>query len=73
MKSLQNLKLLVWGKLNFTDLYDNNSAKHTSTFSIPKMDCSAEEQMVRMAFHRYAVKALSLIFQKKVTSFHTMN
>lgn len=43
------LETLGFGaKLNSTAPYiDNNSAKHTSTYTIPKMDCSAEEQMVR--------------------------
>lgn len=45
------LEALGFGaKLNKTEAYVNKEhAKEISTFLIPKMDCSAEEQMVRMA------------------------
>lgn len=69
------LETLGFGaKLNSTAPYiDNNSAKHTSTYTIPKMDCSAEEQMVRMALAPIsAVKALSFdLPNRKLQVFHT--
>ncbi|MEQ1259819.1 MULTISPECIES: cation diffusion facilitator family transporter [Gammaproteobacteria] len=69
------LETLGFGaKLNSTEPYiDNKSAKHTSTYIIPKMDCSAEEQMVRMTLAPIsAVKALSFdLPNRKLQVFHT--
>jgi hypothetical protein len=51
-------------KLVKTETYiSNQQAKQTSTYTIPKMDCSAEEQMVRMALQILKqLKVLLLIF-----------
>lgn len=69
------LEALGFGaKLNSTEAYiDNKSSKQTSTYIIPKMDCSAEEQMVRMALAPLSeVKALAFdLPNRKLQVFHT--
>lgn len=69
------LEALGFGaKLNSTEIYnDNKNSKQTSTYIIPKMDCSAEEQMVRMALAPLSeVKALVFdLPNRKLQVFHT--
>ncbi|EHU2953344.1 TPA: cation transporter [Acinetobacter baumannii] len=69
------LEALGFGaKLNKTEFYENKEhAQEASTFLIPKMDCSAEEQMVRMALSPlHEVKGLSFdLAQRKLVVFHT--
>lgn len=60
-------------KLVKTETYiSNQQAKQTSTYTIPKMDCSAEEQMVRMALADIeAVKGLTFdLPNRKLKVFH---
>lgn len=68
------LEALGFGaKLNKTEAYVNKEqAKEISTFLIPKMDCSAEEQMVRMALSPVS-EVKGLIFDlpnRKLKVFH---
>jgi cation transport ATPase len=69
------LEALGFGaKLNKTEAYENKEqAQEASTFLIPKMDCSAEEQMVRMALSPlHEVKGLSFdLAQRQLVVFHT--
>jgi hypothetical protein len=69
------LEALGFGaKLNKTEAYENKEqAQEASTFLIPKMDCSAEEQMVRMALSPlHEVKGLSFdLAQRRLVVFHT--
>jgi cation transport ATPase len=69
------LEALGFGaKLNKTEVYENKEqAQEASTFLIPKMDCSAEEQMVRMALSPlHEVKGLSFdLAQRQLVVFHT--
>ena len=68
------LEALGFGaKLVKTETYiSNQQAKQTSTYTIPKMDCSAEEQMVRMALADIeAVKGLTFdLPNRKLKVFH---
>ncbi len=68
------LEALGFGaKLVKTETYiSNQQAKQTSTYTIPKMDCSAEEQMVRMALGDIeAVKGLTFdLPNRKLKVFH---
>lgn len=68
------LEALGFGaKLLKTEPYTNSQqAKQTSTYTIPKMDCSAEEQMVRMALSDIeAVKGLTFdLPNRKLKVFH---
>ncbi|ENW16385.1 Cobalt-zinc-cadmium resistance protein CzcD [Acinetobacter haemolyticus CIP 64.3 = MTCC 9819] len=68
------LEALGFGaKLNKTEAYVNKEhAKEISTFLIPKMDCSAEEQMVRMALSPVnEVKGLTFdLPNRKLKVFH---
>ena len=60
-------------KLVKTETYiSNQQAKQTSTYTIPKMDCSAEEQMVRMTLADLeAVKGLTFdLPNRKLKVFH---
>ncbi|MFW1848842.1 cation transporter [Acinetobacter oleivorans] len=67
------LETLGYGaKLNKTEAYINNKAKQTSSYAIPKMDCSAEEQMVRMTLAP-VTEVKGLIFDlpnRKLQVFH---
>ena len=69
------LEALGFGaKLNKTEAYENKEhTQEASTFLIPKMDCSAEEQMVRMALSPlHEVKGLSFdLAQRQLVVFHT--
>src|SRR3546814_1171637 len=55
-----------------SDVCSSDLAKQTSTYTIPKMDCSAEEQMVRMALADIeAVKGLTFdLPNRKLKVFH---
>ncbi len=68
------LEALGFGaKLVKTETYiSNQQAKQTSTYTIPKMDCSAEEQMVRMALSSVnEVKGLTFdLPNRKLKVFH---
>ncbi|HCA5285774.1 TPA: cation transporter [Acinetobacter nosocomialis] len=61
-------------KLNRSEVSEKQpSAKEASTYLIPKMDCSAEEQMVRMTLSPLQqVKGLTFdLSQRKLTVYHT--
>lgn len=67
------LEALGFGaKLVKTEIYINNQHTKISTYTIPKMDCSAEEQMIRMALADLeAVKGLSFdLPNRKLKIFH---
>ncbi|MDO7231309.1 cation transporter [Acinetobacter nosocomialis] len=60
-------------KLNKSEILESQpSAKEVSTYSIPKMDCSAEEQMVRMTLSPLQqVKGLTFdLSQRKLKVYH---
>ena len=68
------LEALGFGaKLNKTEAYENKEqAQEASTFLIPKMDCSAEEQMVRMALSPCMKLGLPFdLAQRRLVVFHT--